>query len=82
MKAAEPNHGAIFSGDGSICAEVLLLEPGEGLLRCREMPNCRRGVGYLATIVPPNSANTAYSWRGPVRGHAYWSGYARTVGSP
>jgi hypothetical protein len=49
MKAAEPNHCAIFSGVGSICAEVLLslmptaLEPGEGLLRCREMPNRRRG---------------------------------------
>ena len=75
MKAAEPNHGAIFSGDGSICAEVLLslmptaLEPGGAYFGVEKCPTVEEGVEYLATVVPSNGANTAYSWRGPVRGH-------------
>jgi hypothetical protein len=77
MKAAEPNHGAIFSGVGSICAEVLLslmptaLEPARAYFGVEKCPTVEESVEYLATIFPPNSANTAYSWRGPVRGHAY-----------
>jgi hypothetical protein len=63
MKAAEPNHCAIFSGVGSICAEVLLSlmptrwSPARVYFGVEKCPTLEEGVGYLATIVPPNSAN-------------------------